>query len=151
MRFGPPRIPRQPAGPPEPEPAEAQKAAPEPAGTEPADTIADLIARAVASEVPRLVHAADRIQDLVDRLEGDLNAHERSAELRAELARIEARAAEIKGQLTGKRPAATPGPAADDSEVKAIRAWAKANGIACSDRGRIPQGVLAAYRNRRIS
>ncbi len=151
MRFEPPRIPRQPAGPPEPEPAEAHNVAPEQDGTEPADTIADLIARAAASEVPRLVHAADRIQDLVDRLEGDLNAHERSAQLRAELARIEARAAEIKGQLTGKRPAAAPGPTADDSDLKAIRAWAKENGIVCSDRGRIPQHVIAAYEQRSSS
>ncbi len=108
----------------------------------PQDVIADLIQRAVSSEVPRLVKLADKVQDLVDQLEVDVAEHERSAELRAEAARLEARLTEIRGQLTGKRPS-SPTPQGHDN--KAIRAWAATRGLDCPARGRIPRTVLEAF------
>lgn len=113
-----------------------------PEDTKPEDAIADLISRAVASEVPRLVKLADKVQDLVDQLEIDVAEHERSAELRAEAAELEARLAQIRGEIGGKRPAATPGSTHDP---KAVRTWAAARGMECPARGRIPRAVLDAF------
>lgn len=107
------------------------------------DPIAQLIRRAVATDVPRLVKAADKIQDLVDQLEAEVEAHERGAELRAEAERIEARLAEIKAQLGGKRAAHSV--LTEKVDTKAVRKWAAANGIECPNRGRIPRAVMAAY------
>lgn len=111
------------------------------------DTIADLITRAVASEVPRLVRLADKIQDEVDQLEEQLEEHERGRALRSEAEQLEARLNEIKQQLGVKRAAST---AAAPTGVrrtdnKAIREWAAANGIDCPGRGRIPAAVVARY------
>lgn len=123
--------------------------APPPAveGKSPTDAIADLIRRAVDSDVPRLVRTADKIQDLVDQLEKDVSEHERGAELRAEAARLEARLAEIKGQISGKR-VAVPAAPAGSIDNKAIRQWAASQRIECPDRGRIPRTVLDAYEKR---
>lgn len=109
----------------------------------PQDTIADLIQRAVSSEVPRLVKAADRIGDLVDQLEKDVAEHERSRELRAEAERLEQRLAQIRQQL-GHKPAG-PGRPAGEVSPKAVRAWAAANGVDCPKLGRVPGSVMAAY------
>lgn len=108
------------------------------------DTVADIIQRAVASDVPRLVRAADKVQDLIDALEEDVREHERGAQLRAEADRLKARLAEIQGQLTGKQPTAvrTAGSAVD---TKAVRRWAAAHNVDCPDRGRVPRAVVAAY------
>jgi hypothetical protein len=111
------------------------------------DTIADTIRRAVDSEVPRLVRAADKVQDLIDQLEHELAEHELGAELRAEAAKLEARLAEIRGQIGGKRAAAPTAPARR-ADTKAIRAWAATHGVECADRGRIPQTVVDAYESR---
>jgi hypothetical protein len=109
----------------------------------PPDAIADLIQRAVSLDVPRLVKLADKIGDLVDQLEKDVAEHERDIKLRAEAAALEARLAEIRGQLTGKRaPAAAPGPNVDN---KAVRKWAAARGLDCPSRGRIPRAVVEAF------
>lgn len=110
---------------------------------QPEDTIADLIRRAVTSDVPRLVKLADKIQDLVDQLEADVAEHERGAELRAEAARLEARLAEIRGEIGSKRPTAPvdrPG-----RDTKAIRAWAARCGLVCPARGRVPRTVIEAF------
>jgi hypothetical protein len=107
------------------------------------DVVADLIQRATASEVPRLVKAADRIQDLVDQLEKDVAEHELSAELRAEAERLEARLAEIRGQIGGKRAASPASRKTHDN--RAIREWAASAGIECPARGRIPRSVVEAF------
>ena len=51
------------------------------------------------------------------------------------------------GGRRGRRPskASKPDPVTPDS--KAVRAWAEANGVTVSSRGRIPSEVLAAYRD----
>lgn len=122
-------------------PAEPEHAAARPApGLEEAgDAIADLIARAVATGVPKLVRAADKIGDLVDQLDKELSAHDRTAALRAEQEALAARLAEIDKQLGVKRAAAV----VDDS--KAIRLWAAERSVECPARGRIPAAVRARY------
>jgi hypothetical protein len=108
------------------------------------DVIADLLNRAVASEVPALIRLADRAQDLVDQLEQKLAEYDQGRALRAEAAQLEQRLAEIKQELTGKK--ASPGPSAVMGPDNAtVRAWAGANGVECPARGRIPGAVTAAY------
>lgn len=111
---------------------------------DPADSITDLLGRATASGVTRLIRAADRIQDLVDQLEAYVLEHERGRELREEADKLEARLTEIRQQLGSKRSTSAPTaePAADS---KAIRAWATANNVSCPTRGRIPASVVAAF------
>ena len=108
---------------------------PEPAG----DAIADVISRAVATEVPKLVRAADKISDLVDQLEKELATHERTAALRVEQEKLAARLAVIQQELGVKHAAASP----DDGKV--IRAWAAKNGVTCPARGRVPAVVRERY------
>jgi hypothetical protein len=105
----------------------------------PAEPIANLINRAIASGDAKLVKLCDKIQDLVDQLEEDVKEYERGASLRAEADRLEQRLAEIRQELGGKATGAV-------QDTKAIRAWAEKRGIECPARGRIPASVLAAYR-----
>lgn len=114
----------------------------------PTDAIADLLSRAVATEVPRLVRLADKVQDLVDDLEEQLTEHERGRALRAEAEKLERRLTQIRQELGQKRPAATPASVVDS---KAVRAWAAAAGVECPKLGRVPGSVLAAYERREAS
>lgn len=108
----------------------------------PVEPIANLINRAVASKVPKLIRLADRIQDLVDDLEAQLKDHDRGAALRTEQKQLEQRLAEIRRELGGSAPAAGKSTAADN---KAVREWARSNGVACPERGKIPRAVFEAY------
>lgn len=111
------------------------------------DVIADLLNRAIGTDVPRLVRLADKVQDLIDQLEEQLTEHEQGQALRAEAAQLEQRLASIKQQLNPKRTAAAAAaPAVTDS--KTVRAWAKASGVDCPTHGRVPASVLAAYARR---
>ncbi len=107
---------------------------PEPEG-QPGDKIADLIDRAVATERPKLVALADRISDLVDQLERDLAVHNRTARLREEHDKLTARLAEIQQELGGKHAVS----------AKAVRAWAKDNGIEFPTHGRVPAELVARF------
>lgn len=129
----------------------AARHTPQPAPATPAgpDHIADLLTAAADSGVPRLVRAADRIQDLVDQLGEQLAEHERGQALRSEADRLEKRLAEIRRELGPKRQPALIAHGEQAAELvdrKAIRAWAAASGIACPDRGRVPSHVIAAYK-----
>jgi hypothetical protein len=132
-----------------PTPATAPKAPVEP--VQPADTIADLLNRATATEVPRLVRLADKAQDLLDQLEAQVADYEKGQALREEAARLELRLAAIKQELTPKRTIAAPaGPATSGTDAKTVRAWAVANGIDVPKLGRIPAAVMTAYENRAV-
>ncbi len=109
------------------------------ANPESSDTIAALISRAVQTGQARLVTAADRISDLVEELEAQLKAYEAERSLREEQERLEARLAEIREQLGVKRRS---GSAVDS---KAVRAWAKENGVECPALGRVPAAVVEAF------
>jgi Lsr2 len=129
-----------------------------PAAEQPVDGIDAVLAQAAATGVPRLQRAAAKVQDLADELRRDLAEHTRETQLRAELARLESRLAEVKQQLRPRRAAAplaaasTPAvPAVPDSgeaavDTKAVRAWALEQGLDCPARGRIPGAVTDAYR-----
>jgi hypothetical protein len=111
------------------------------------DGIADLLDTAAASDVPRMVRAAERIRGLISELQVQVAEHARDARLRAEQAELERRLAEIRAQIKGgKRAVETPaGPPEARVDTKTIRAWAAANGVDCSAHGRIPGSVLDAY------
>jgi hypothetical protein len=51
-------------------------------------------------------------------------------------------------KVTARRRTRTTGKAATKDEMAAIRTWAKANGHAVADRGRIPAEVVTAYQSR---
>lgn len=104
-------------------------------GTDATDGISAIIARAIATERPKLVAAADRIADLADDLETQLAEYERSADLQAKAAKLEAELAEIRGQLGTTQPLV----------VDPKRAWAAAAGVECPRHGRVPGSVVAAY------
>ena len=76
----------------------------------------------------------------------DLNEHN-AERLREALAGYLGAARRTGGRL--KRSAATTGPATrptvDRDQTKAIREWARNNGWALADRGRIPANVLTAF------
>lgn len=109
--------------------------------------IVDLLTVAEHTDSTKLAKAAVRIRDLVDDLRADLADHLHEAQLRAELAAVEARAAAIKQQLRSTRtpsaPAGTPTAAA--TPARAIRAWAAVNGLDCPAMGRIPEALRARY------
>lgn len=64
-------------------------------------------------------------------------------DLRDRTAMFVASARQIGGRRSGSRRASTSGPA-----PAAVRAWAQANGIEVSNRGRIPSDVLRMYEGR---
>ena len=105
------------------------------------NTIAALFAQAEASGTPELIGAASAIRGQLGQLELDLAAHARTEQLRAELAQVEERAAEIRRELGEDTPA--PPPPVDN---RLVREWAGQNGFAVAPRGPIPPGVIAAYR-----
>lgn len=107
----------------------------------PADGLGELLADAEASGDPALTRTAEDIRDRLADLQTGLAEHAKNAELRNELAQLEARAAAIREQL-GK-PAPEPKP---DVDYRAIRTWAKANGFDVHPHGRVPGGVISAYR-----
>ena len=76
----------------------------------------------------------------------DLTEHN-AERLRESLARYLGAARRTGGRI--KRSAATTGPAtrptADRDQTKAIREWARNNGWALADRGRIPANVVTAF------
>lgn len=139
-------------------PATAPQEPSSPAAQQPVDGIDAVLAQAAATGVPRLQRAAAKVQDLADELRRDLAEHTREAQLRAELARLESRLAEVKQQLRPRRAAAPlaaasapAAPVVPDSgeaavDTKAVRAWALEQGLDCPARGRIPGAVTDAYR-----
>jgi hypothetical protein len=107
-----------------------------------------VIGRAVASGVPKLVRLADRVSELLDQLEQQVREYEQSKELRAKAEELERQLAEVRRQLAPKR--ATPVLAGavdgDRPDPATVRAWAADAGVECPARGRLPDRVVAAYR-----
>lgn len=94
-------------------------------------------------------HAA-RIRTAVTDLERHLAAHAEIAVAQAEVDRLQAALAEAteklrkaKAPLTADTPVPPPGPIVD---FKAVRRWAAANSVECPSAGRVPNKVIAAYR-----
>lgn len=89
----------------------------------------------------KLVGAATKVRDLLVALGTDVAEYEQQAMLREELAQIEARAAEIRAQLSTRR--ATPLNQTVDN--KAVRAWAAENGIETHPAGMVPNRIVQSY------
>jgi hypothetical protein len=81
------------------------------------------------------------------RYELDLT-NDHANEMRAALGRYVRAARKVGGRQSRARVAATGARAAvaSDYSPQAVRAWAKANGIDVSPRGRIPQSVVDRFR-----
>jgi len=77
----------------------------------------------------------------------DLSA-DHAAQLRDVLAEFVAAARRGEGRSRRRAAPAPSRPAIDRDRTTAVREWAKANGHAVSDRGRIAKSVLDAYENR---
>jgi DNA-binding transcriptional MerR regulator len=140
----------EPADPAVPEAIEPAAAAPDEPDAVAADEVGLLLEQADATGDPRLQRATVKIRELVDGLRTDLAEHLREKRLRDEMARLEARLAEVKQQLRPRRgqpvldtATADPEPAVDS---KVVRAWALEQGLACPKVGRVPGDVVAAYR-----
>ena len=89
----------------------------------------------------RMVQLAERAEQAVDRLRDAVVEHEKGAEVRARIAKLEAELTEARKQLPGKtRPAASA--KTDRSDV---RDWAQKKGIKVAPRGRIPEAVFRQY------
>ena len=143
-------------GAPAPRPAPPSLAAPA-AVTGGQDGIAGLLKTAANSGDARLQKSARTISELLRALRDDLAAHARQAELRAEIAQLESRVADLKKQLRPGRtapahstsassPTAAAAHPASAQFRAAVRAWAQQAGVACSATGRISAAVLDAYR-----
>jgi hypothetical protein len=130
----------------------------EPAATTEPDGIEKVLAAAEASSRQRTRTLGARVRQLIRDLEAALasEAAERKAETR--IAQLRAELAEAEQQLrnvrrSGPASTSTPGAAAGDSDQaaanravnRAVREWAAANGIACSQRGNVPRDVLAQW------
>lgn len=72
----------------------------------------------------------------------DLNDTHRDELLRALQPYIDA------GRRQGKKPAAARRGSSTGEDLAAVRTWARANGHEVSDRGRVPNAIIEAYRNR---
>lgn len=112
------------------------------------DGITNLLSRAIATDVPKLMRAADRISNLVDQLEAQVREYEQGKELRTRAEELERELAEIRRQLAPKRTGSVLAGATADDRVspRLIRAWATDAGVDCPIRGRIPNSVMDAYR-----
>ena len=71
---------------------------------------------------------------------------EHAAEMRAALDRYVAAARRVGGRQAPARETVTKARASADYSPQAVRAWARANKIAVSPRGRIPQSVVEQFR-----
>lgn len=89
----------------------------------------------------------------VDRSSFEIDLCEKHrAEFSAAIGTFVARARSARGR-TAARPSSSPAPARggarrEAGQTESIRQWAKENGFAISDRGRIPGHVEAAYHDR---
>lgn len=124
---------------------------------EPTPTVAALIAQGNKSERAATRRLAEKVADLLERLDAAVRveqaerreAAERAAaeaKVRSEIARLEAELA-AKRALLPKHAASLKGLATVNAGVdpKTVRAWARENGVACNSAGRVPRAVVDAY------
>jgi hypothetical protein len=130
-------------------------AAPKAAAAKPADDIRDLIIFAKNHPAKRIQAAGKKLLDDIDKLrrllaeDQEKNAARRQADaekaaVRAEVERLQAQLAEAKAKLKTNRSASSK-PTSDGPPAGMIRAWARANGMHCPDRGVLPRSIRDAY------
>jgi hypothetical protein len=130
------------------------------------DSVPGLIARGGKSARARTKRLAAKAAEIVAALESALQAEEaerraaaevarakareqaeRAAQerkIRAELEELERRRAELRRQLHPTRPS-RPAPAPRDIDPRAVRRWARANGVKVPNAGRVPVRVVEQY------
>lgn len=123
-------------------PESAVPAEPKRVVEENSDGIAALLGQAERSGVPKMARASEKIRALIAELQDQVHQHAAEARLRAELADAEARVAELRARLKGGR--AGDEPVAVD--LKAVRAWAKTQGIEVAPHGLIRSSLIEQYR-----
>lgn len=122
---------------------------------QPPPQLEQLAAAAARSGSRRTQRLGEKLTELAAELRTALAEERRAAEaeqqrqraleqLRQEVDELEARLAEKRAQLRG-RPARTSTPAAA-VDNRAIREWARQQGVECPAVGRVPHGVVEAYR-----
>ena len=88
--------------------------------------------------------AAETIQFMVDNVEYEIDlSKQNAAKLRNDLAGYVEKARKVGGRRTSARRKA--GAPTDKSQLGAIREWARGQGLAVSERGRISQDIRDKY------
>jgi hypothetical protein len=90
-----------------------------------------------------LVELEHRIADEKEALDAKVKADREAAAVATRIAQLEAEIAKLKRKTP--KAAKTTAPKAGVSDSAAIRAWAKANNVACSNTGAVRQVVRTAY------
>jgi hypothetical protein len=103
------------------------------------DPLDDLLARAAKSVRPATVKLGERLAQLRDELVAAVDGEEEAVRARAEVDRLEQflREARAKAGL---------GAGKTNPNAKAVRAWARDNGVDCPRRGVLPARVVDAWR-----
>ncbi|GIG29301.1 Lsr2 family DNA-binding protein [Cellulomonas marina] len=131
-----------------------------------ADSAAGLIARGSKSARARTKRLATKAAEVLGALQSALQAEEaerlaaaeaarakareqaeraaKERKIRAELEELERRRDELRGQLHPARPS-RPAPAPRAIDPKAVRRWARANGVEVPNAGRVPVRVVEQY------
>lgn len=103
------------------------------------DTLVALLDRAKRNPSKRIQNAAKRAEDAVQSVRDLMAEDAGKAEARERVARLERELRDAKAALrkpTSARPAV---------DAKAVRAWAKDNGVDCPAVGRVPAPVVEAF------
>ncbi|MDP0398706.1 histone-like nucleoid-structuring protein Lsr2 [Tsukamurella strandjordii] len=94
------------------------------------------------------LEAEETIEFSIDGVDYEIDLATKNADkLRKALTPYKDAARRVGGRKKPSRAAGTGRPSVDREQTRAIREWAKANGHAVSDRGRISQEVMDAYNN----
>lgn len=135
----------RPVSPAAPKPAATVKPSPSPVWErEPVDTVADLLDTAEHSGVAKLAKAAEKIRAQIKELQDQVGAHARQTELRRHVDQLAAELAQAQAEL--KQLGGTAAKTAGDVDNKAVRAWAKANGVTCNPHGKVPATVVDKWK-----
>jgi hypothetical protein len=103
------------------------------------DPLDDLLARAAKSVRPATVKLGERLAQLRDELVAAVDGEEEAVRARAEVDRLEQ-------LLREARAKAGLGAGKTNPNAKAVRAWARDNGVDCPRRGVLPARVVDAWR-----
>ena len=121
--------------------------APKPAAA--GDSIADMLADAETSGIPRLQRLAARVRSHVNDLRRQMKAAEQERVLRATIATLRDQLGQTTAELRAltSKPGHAPTPAGVMSSEQRfeIRVWAAQQGIECPAKGKLPRHVVEQY------
>jgi predicted transcriptional regulator len=105
-------------------------------------TTDELLSSAARNPAKRIQNAAQKAQEAIQRVRDLIAEDAGKAEARERVERLKRELAEAQAALRGTT-VRTGSVTAIDS--KAVRAWAKDNGVECPPVGRVPSGIVEAY------